>query len=242
MFKAIGRALAILVIVGATFGAGVATEKYRDSRATQEWPSESWQEVQPDKYYIISPPGMMWVFEYDIIDGELKWRQSLMPIPEEWLVPSNYTSKEELEEQRFRKRQEFDKRWGQDQSENIVETTTENAKKKKKPDETIDGIHTDSNADGILEFDLPLFEEEADNGAMLYYTSWSHGCCTCSLWHDVTLVLYYSGYQWRIHQRWEVDPKQTRWQRKKKFGCDPFVPNDCQPPFSDPDPRRDGFR
>ena len=239
MLKAIGRVFAIGVIVGGTFGAGVATEKYRDSRAKQEWPSESWQEVESDKYYVISPPGSMWVFEIDEIDGKLQWRQLLMPIPKEWSASAEDPAEDP--EERFRKRREFDKRWGQDQSENTVEAAAESAKKKK-PDKTIDGIHTDSNGDGILEFDFPLLEEEGSNGAMLYYTKWSHGCCTCSLWHDVTLVLYYSGYQWRIHQRWEVDPKKTRWQRKKRWGCDPFMPDDCQPPFSDPSLRRDDFR
>jgi hypothetical protein len=238
MKKALAATFLIIAMIAGGFTAGVLAERYRDERAAQEWPLESWQEVAPDKYYVISPPGSMWVFEIDEVDGKLQWRQFLMPIPREWSVPSNYEASEDREERWFRERERFDRRWGQDRDNPIVETSAPKKDKKKKPDQVDkDGVLQDSNRDGIVEFNFPLVyvEPEHEDGSPMLYTGWTHICCGCSLVHKIGLVVYWSGYQWRISQHWRVDEKESHWRRLKKFGgVDPWRVPMFTEPFDGP--------
>jgi hypothetical protein len=225
ILKALGKGALVGLIACALIAGGMWVQRYKDAQDYYKWPSESWQEIKPDKYSVVSPPGYMWIFE---VNEEGLWRQYLMPIPKKWNVPSNYVSPKDLREKQFRREKKFD-----DQLDLNVIETSKKKKKSKEPDGYVDGVHTDTNGDGILEFDYPLIYTEHDNGGVSLSTGWQHGCCSCSLWHDVSLVVYYSGLQWRIYQRWEVDPQRTTWQRKKKWGCDPFMPGSCIDPFKE---------
>jgi hypothetical protein len=194
------------------FFAGIYAEKERSRRALDIYPAESWVDIAPNKYYVISPPGMMWVFEIEIIDGEKKWRQVLMPIPKSWNIPSNYVSPEERKEKDFREKKRFEGELHQHQN-----PTIETSKKKKKPDETINGELTDSNQDGMVEFSIPLYRPY----------SFVHICCGDGFTHRVytRVVLGPLGMPW-MYMRWEVDPDATHRNRVKKWGPGYWKPND----------------
>jgi len=239
MRKILARIVAITLIVGLTYTAGIYTEKFLDERAANEWPADSWQDIDPDKYYVISPPGMMWIFEVEKINGEIMWRQLLMPIPPSWNKPSNYISPKDQRERDFREKRRFEWDLGQEQNPTVeaapVVETSKKKKKKKPIYDSVDreGILQDSNQDGIVAFDWPLVyvEPEEEGDSAMLYTGWTHICCGCSLVHQIGVVVYWSGIQWRIHQRWDVDEKETEWRRTRKFGRDhpwanrPFFPN-----------------
>ena len=210
MKKTLARIVAVIVIVGSMFIAGVYAEKERNRRATEKWPSESWEEIVPNNYYVISPPGMMWVFEIEIIDGEKKWRQLLMPIPKSWNTPSNYVSPEDRKERQFREERRFDYELGQEQNP-IIETS-----KKKKQDKVRNGELSDTNQDGVVEFNIPLYRPY----------SFTHVCCGDAFTHRVHTQVVFGplGLPW-IHMRWEVDTEATHKNRIAKWGPGYWKPN-----------------
>jgi hypothetical protein len=244
MIKAIAKVVIIWCI---GFGMAVALLTYLDSRNV-EWPAETWQPVQEDTYFVISPPGTMLIFEIEERDGELHWRRSLMPIPKEWLQQSKNgpTTEEELEKEENRK---FRERWKFDHpkfapDDHVIETT-KNKKKKKKKDVPLfdvvdkDGVLQDSNEDGILEFSTALFLHRQENGAEILHTTYRHICCLCGLEHRVSIRVYVGFGTFRLYQRWDVDDKATHFNRLRKFGPDYYsIPEfNSMPKFDAVSPR-----
>lgn len=244
--KDVLRVIAIIAALVALFAGGVLTERYVQTKAP-EIDLPEWQPIEPDNYFIASPPGMMWVFRVEMRDGVLQWQRFLVAIPED--IRSEMNGKSTNEERRqfeidkekrmhhFERRQ-WDRRKGGHTNSDDVTIETSAVEVKKKPKAVFDsvgedGILGDTNGDGVLHFSMPLVLERFENGAEVLFTSYKHICCLCKLTHEVSITVYRGpAGGFRIAQRWAVNERETKWRRLKE-GLDnprPFGAEFREPP------------
>ena len=93
---------------------------------------------------------------------------------------------------------------------------------KKKPDKAVDGVLTDSNRDGIVEFAMPLYRP----------VEWTHVSCSDGYTHDVFMQVIEGplGLPW-IYMRWKVNLQKTHRERLRMFGPGYWIPENSSDPF-----------